>query len=384
MSSGSNNLKVTSGNNIMVRRKVLLVLKVLFLFFLIHLISRISVKDGFSPKTEYGTKELLRQVKEEQFVNWRLYGEKFSPNEVGKLPDHATVRQQLAYQYPYEPLKPFPKNIWQTWKVGVEDVNFPPQYRKLEQSWLSLNPAYKHVMLPDELCHELVKEMYSAVPDVARAYRILPKSILKADFFRYLVLYARGGVYSDIDTKCLKPIDTWASMQKEVYGHVNNAGLVVGIESDPDRPDWAEWYARRIQFTQWTIQAKSGHPMLRELVARITEHTLERERKHKLKKVLGKDEGGDIMFWTGPGIWTDTVFDYLNNDIQPQKNFDRKKIETFVTWKAFTGLTSPHYIQDVIVLPITSFSPGVGHMNSQDSSHPLAYAEHTFLGSWKP
>lgn len=39
----------------------------------------------------------------------------------------------------------------------------------------------------------------------------MPKSILKADFFRYLILFARGGVYTDIDTVSLKPIDEWIS-----------------------------------------------------------------------------------------------------------------------------------------------------------------------------
>ena len=59
----------------------------------------------------------------------------------------------------------------------------------------------------------------------------------------------------------------------------NRSGLVVGIEADPDRPDWADWYARRIQFCQWTIQLKRGHPMLRELIAKITDITLTRHKR---------------------------------------------------------------------------------------------------------
>ncbi|KAK7678401.1 membrane-bound alpha-1,6- mannosyltransferase Initiation-specific [Cerrena zonata] len=194
----------------------------------------------------------------------------------------------------------------------------------------------------------------------------MPHNILKADFFRYLILFARGGVYSDIDTVSLKPIDTWLSANETLYDKPNNAGLVIGIEADPDRPDWADWYAKRIQFCQWTIQAKKGHPMLRELIAKITELTLERESKGQLRKVLGKDEGGDIMNWTGPA-----------------ENYENKKFDEIISWKTFTGMTMPIGIDDVLVLPITSFSPNVGHMGSKSSNDPMAYVDHRFLGSWK-
>jgi mannosyltransferase OCH1-like enzyme len=41
-------------------------------------------------------------------------------------------------------------------------------------------------------------------------------------------------------------------------------GLIVGIEADPDRDDWHDWYSRRLQFCQWTLVSKPGHPILRE------------------------------------------------------------------------------------------------------------------------
>ncbi|KAM9916517.1 hypothetical protein OXX80_013594, partial [Metschnikowia pulcherrima] len=142
----------------------------------------------------------------------------------------------------------------------------------------------------------------------------------------------------------------------------NNAGLVVGIEADPDRPDWAEWYARRIQFCQWTIQAKKGHPMLRELIAKITQITLERKKNDQLQKVLGKDQGGDIMNWTGPGIFTDMVFSYMNSIMQSEDRLEQptNSHEEIVTWHLFTGMRVPLVLEDVLVLPITCFSPGVG------------------------
>ena len=43
-----------------------------------------------------------------------------------------------------------------------------------------------------------------------RACRNLSRPALKADLARYLIVHTFGGVYSDVDTLCLRPIDTWA------------------------------------------------------------------------------------------------------------------------------------------------------------------------------
>lgn len=333
--------------------------------------------------TEHNSSRLGAQRKKEESGNWKQDAQNVNSNSVNRLPDTDTMRHQLSFQFPYEPKKGFQKNIWQTWKVGTDDKAFPQKYQRFQSGWETKNPGYKHYVVTDEQCDLMINDLYAGVPDVKKAWNLMPKSILKADFFRYLILYARGGVYSDIDTTVLKPIDTWLSANESVYGQPNTAGLVVGIEADPDRPDWAEWYARRIQFCQWTIQAKKGHPQLRELIAKITDITLTREKKGQLHKVLGKNEGGDIMNWTGPGIWTDLIFDYLNNLAQPEANREKGVVETLVDWKFFAALEKPKIVEDVMVLPITSFSPDVGQMGARSSSHELAYAKHMFLGSWK-
>ncbi|KAH3662628.1 hypothetical protein OGAPHI_005880 [Ogataea philodendri] len=249
-------------------------------------------------------------------------------------PEHtATIREKLAFYFPYEPEKPVPDTIWQTWKVDLDDDKFPAKYKRFQSSWVIKNPDYHYHLIPDNVIDQFVEQMYANVPEVVRAYHLLPKNIMKADFFRYLVIHARGGTYSDMDTICLKPIKDWATFSKEIIYVANfrefqkkmpmpvvdpesrttPVGLTIGIEADPDRPDWHEWFARRVQFCQWTIQGKPGHPLLRELIIRIVEETFRKEALGTLKKVEGKDSGQDVMQWTGPGIFTDNFFDYVNN-----------------------------------------------------------------------
>lgn len=223
----------------------------------------------------------------------------------------------------------------------------------------------------------MVKYLYRGAPDVIEAYDALPKPILKADFFRYLILLARGGVYSDIDTEALRPAWQWVpdDLALEKYG------LVIGIEADPDREDWADWYSRRMQFCQWTIKSKAGHPALREVVARVTEKTLSMKKANSLET----DGLKSIVEWTGPAMFTDTIFDYLNSALaEGLDSKDRVATGTKITWQDLTGLRDARRILDVVILPITGFSPGQGHMGSEGFEDEHAMVKHDFEGSWKP
>lgn len=324
-----------------------------------------------------------------------------------KLPDEASLRAKLSFHFPYDKDSTIPHNVFQTWKVKPNDKKFPMNFHGPFESWSEKNPNFKHSLITDDMLDDWVYQEFSNVPEIIKAWDLMPAMILKADFFRYLVIFARGGVYSDMDTFCLKPIEDWTP-----FNGKEDVGFAVGIEADPDRPDWSEWYARRIQFVQWTIVGKKGHPFLRELIARVVEETFRKESMHRLKSIEGKDEGGDVMSWTGPGIFTDTMFDYLNNVLTngeygdgfgigtkywnegSRYNLKHQEVDDEglplnanqmeINYKKFTGLVEPIVYDDIVVLPITSFSPGVGQMGSKSPTHPLAFVLHNFQGSWKP
>lgn len=278
------------------------------------------------------------------------------------------LRQQLAYQFPYDPEGKFPAYIWQTWKYSPSQGEFQDSFRVSEASWTELHPTFVHEVITDSIAVHLIRHLYSTVPEVLEAYESLPEPVLKADFFRYLILLARGGIYSDIDTQALKSAIDWVAPDVPRTSY----GLVVGIEADPDRPDWHDWYSRRIQFCQWTIQSKPGHPVLRDIVATITEETLRLKRSGGLTKAVMKS----VVEFTGPAVWTDAIFKFFNDP----EYFDMSTSKGNITWKHFTGMTEAKKVGDVVVLPITSFSPGVGQMGAGESDDPMAFVKHDFEG----
>lgn len=289
--------------------------------------------------------------------------------DVSKLP----LRDQLAHTYPYHLNAKFPAYIWQTWKNTPADGEF--NFREQEASWTEQHPGFVHEVITDDVALALLRLLYAGVPDVVKAYRALPLAVLRADFFRYLILFARGGIYSDIDTYALRSAIDWIpdTVSRD------SVGLVVGIEADPDREDWAEWYSRRIQFCQWTIQAKAGHPALRETIARITEETLRREGAGELKAT----KGDNVVEFTGPAQWTDALFDYFNDarffGVEGGSAGGEKGVGG-IDWKNFTGMESPRKVGDVVVLPITGFSPGVRQMGAKEYDDPQAMVRHDFEG----
>lgn len=393
-------------NNRNMRKKVsLTTLSLLFFWYFIIPI--------FSSNSRYASKDLDIIQSDSANFNMKTH---FDPliQRYNKLPTNAPLRAQLAFYFPYDEHSTIPNRIFQTWKVSADNKNFPKRLIGAYNSWSNRNENFTHTIITDDMIDEWIFQEFSNVPMVIEAWKLLPKFILKADFFRYLVIFARGGIYSDIDTYCLKPISNWALFDPKYLpenSKLNSIGLAIGIEADPDRPDWAEWYARRIQFVQWTVVGKRGHPFLRELIARIVEETLRKQELGMLKRVEGKDAGGDIMQWTGPGMFTDTFFDYINNVVSDgaygdgfgvgtnywkngkkyllkKQELDSKGLplhsaDMTVNWMKFTGLKQPAIYDDIMVLPITSFSPGVGQMGSMSPEHALAFVLHMFEGSWK-
>lgn len=371
------------------------------------------------------------------------------------------LREQLSFTFPYDLEKKIPRRIWQTWKVNLSDKSFPDYYKPLVQKWM--DAGFQYTLISDSDIVPLLELWYHEVPLVLEAFRAMPVTILKIDFLRYLLLYAKGGIYSDLDTNLLKPLDHWPSLNTTYFKSLRNdndpiqyqyfdsttikpatryeePGLVIGIEADPDREDWNDWYARRIQFCQWTIQAKPGHPVLRELIINITATTLYSvSDTHSTYKywIVGKRkddyninyrherlsdrhynpnnlknstnvDGTDIMNWTGPGIFTDILFEYFNNLVRTNKdilllnsNMQGERISqvpimkfygkikkallglNIIPWEFFSLITEPVLVDDILVLPITSFSPEVNQMGSKSRYDKMAFVQHHFCGTWK-
>lgn len=90
-----------------------------------------------------------------------------------------------------------PKIIHQTWK----DETVPAKWKAAVDQCKAKHPDFEYKLWTDETMDDFVREHY---PEFHAVYVSYNHHIQRCDAFRYLVLYTYGGVYIDMDIKCIK------------------------------------------------------------------------------------------------------------------------------------------------------------------------------------
>jgi len=93
-----------------------------------------------------------------------------------------------------------PKWIHQTWKTK----NSNPQVDRLRLSWIDMHPGFKYTLYDDNDVDRFIRVHFD--DRVYTTYKRIINGSLKADFFRYCVLYIHGGVYVDVDLCCIRSL----------------------------------------------------------------------------------------------------------------------------------------------------------------------------------
>ncbi|KAJ5192028.1 uncharacterized protein N7498_011013 [Penicillium cinerascens] len=266
-----------------------------------------------------------------------------------------------------------PQKMWQIYlappTANKTSFQIDPQNLVDTGSWLAHNPEYEYVLVGDKGAESLVRQHFMGNPTLLRIFRELQNTGMKSDLLRYLILSKQGGVYSDIDTVNLKPIDQWVP-----EGYQKNVRVVIGVEFDRlDGGNWGEVHPD-LQFCQWTIAATPGHPLFSYMIDWvISALEIFMEGRQTTFSEL-KVKSAEVMKMTGPAAWTDAVFRQLQQ-YEPD----------LTSLRNLSGLVQPRLIGDILIFPIDGFGMGQPHSNStRDGSIPEeALVQHKFRGSWR-
>lgn len=195
-------------------------------------------------------------------------------------------------------------------------------------------------------------------PEIYDVYAKLPFPILRADLFRYCVIYTRGGLYADMDVEPLVSLRDWPEL------HRQDVGLIIGIEDDR-RINPGAGTQLDFQLTQWTFAARPHHPALLMVIQRVLDLSTSK------LNALGQDPTltFDVGDWTGPAVFTRVIMDYLAS--QDSNHQD--------PYQLLLDIKHPVLIGDVLILPRKAFS----NLGSE-SKDPVPRSKHFFNGSWKP
>jgi len=113
-----------------------------------------------------------------------------------RLPKVLPVRDKMEYE------QRIPKIIWQTMKTNL----VPDFMNNYAATWIRENPEYEYRFYDDDDIIDFIK---SDFPAYLNAYNRIKYGASKADLWRYLIIYKYGGVYADIDCRCINPLRQW-------------------------------------------------------------------------------------------------------------------------------------------------------------------------------
>jgi hypothetical protein len=163
----------------------------------------------------------------------------------------------------------------------------PAEVAGLMATFDELNPGRPHRVFSARSAAELIGERFGERQ--LAAFRSCAVPAMQADYFRYCAIHALGGVYVDVDFRCVVPLDPLLRGPQ--------AGTLFGRRELPPRwrvPEF-EWRERvgpfRVVMNSFFAFSAPGHPLL-ELAIEIATVNVERRVSE------------DVALVTGPAIFT--------------------------------------------------------------------------------
>ncbi|KAE8140060.1 hypothetical protein BDV38DRAFT_290811 [Aspergillus pseudotamarii] len=268
---------------------------------------------------------------------------------------------------------------------------WPEDLRQSVERWLQfvVEGEMAYFLWEDEGMVDFIDHF---APESHEHYSSLPSMVEKTDYFRILVATFVGGIYGDLDSVPLKSPAQWITPQdilswtdletRSVYNSTKPVRAIFGIEADclpTDHTCWRMGYPYSIQLTQWSFASTRDHPLLYRYLENLA-HQLQAiaDQYGGLQTSAARTElqALDPLTLTGPEAVTYAVQEWLN-------------ASSGLRWNALTGLQDggkAKLVDDVLILPISSFSPGrgkYGNMGSRPNTDPTALVHHRGQGSWK-
>ncbi len=168
-----------------------------------------------------------------------------------------------------------PKQIFQTFKIQ----DLPWITRWYIKKMLRKNPEYEYHFYDDVQIQEFLMAEYPV--RYLNAYKRLTIGAAKADFFRYAILYKKGGIYLDIDSGIKSPFkDFILDSDEAIITREGNPGLYV----------------------QWALIFNKEHPFLEKTLASM----LDNIETHRFPN--------DVHQTTGPTVFTKAVNESLREN----------------------------------------------------------------------
>eukprot|EP00037_Helgoeca_nana_P012904 m.118336 g.118336 ORF g.118336 m.118336 type:complete len:306 (-) comp21719_c0_seq1:196-1113(-) len=160
-----------------------------------------------------------------------------------------------------------------------------PRIQDIMATWDAKNPGLLHTVQNDSEADVFIRTTFTS--EVYGVYAAFELPVMKADMWRYAVLYARGGVYADADAECVQPTQSWWS---------------------PDECDAAIGYEDDNRLCNWAFASAPRHPVFARALVTIIERVHAYRAKWGAGVALSTHSGRHFVHhFTGPSVFTSAV-----------------------------------------------------------------------------
>jgi alpha 1,6-mannosyltransferase len=255
----------------------------------------------------------------------------------------------------------------ETWRIK-KHIIYTNKIPSLKESWLRLNPDFSAHFFNDQ---KLEGFLHEHRPEFAKHLHAMTM-VEKADLFRYAALFHYGGVYTDVDVDCVRPIKTWLD-DFQLGVRTSDVDFIIGLEFE----DVQHKAGTAIQLVQWVFASAPRNPLLdyvlQECLRSIesTPHTDDDSTLHRTGPVMFTK--GVLRFISrhasGHRGESTGFFNYPKAMLQPEK-LEREG--------HYFNLSS----SQGVILPYRAFGYHPQHRGKykMDQHHQV---EHRFAGSWR-
>jgi mannosyltransferase OCH1-like enzyme len=119
------------------------------------------------------------------------------------------------------------KIIHQIWYDLGNGNDVPLKYKQYQKTWIDHHPNWKYILWNEETGDLLMQKSYPEFYDI---YKNVKYPIMKIDLLRYCILEKYGGMYVDIDYKCLNNFDDYLVENDQYDIHINEGMRNIFVE----------------------------------------------------------------------------------------------------------------------------------------------------------
>jgi mannosyltransferase OCH1-like enzyme len=301
-------------------------------------------------------------------------------------------------QYSYDSNN-IPKIIHLTLKDKKNVDN--PVWRECLNKYNNMYPDYKIILYDDNDIFNIIN--YFDKKNV-KLIKNIKKGAILADIFRYLILYLRGGYYSDMDCFPVKRIDNLSQIQ--YHGDYNNNIYIYPLNSKLNHPE-CDFYSSPCNNCKLIFKNNYkkilncfGHKYINNKTSIIVcyefEKTWHKEIIKSNEKHLWTDNNIGICQWfIGARPNEKLFFECYKKSLKNIKNIDLNnkdnyhfKVISSTGPLFFTKIINkyinnyPDFKSKISILPSDYFCCGSGFQNTFVPSTKNKFVEHKFNGSW--